>query len=48
MIVFGAGASTCGAKCGQFAFRRFTEVAITTVPAGTLTDAAGWQAGSRP
>ena len=40
MIVFGVGASTCGAKCEDFAFRRNTEVTDTTVPAGTRTGAA--------
>jgi hypothetical protein len=40
MIVFGVGASTYGAKCGEPAFSRFTEVAITTVPAGTSTGPA--------
>lgn len=40
MMVFGAGASTYGAKCERFAFSRFSEVTLTTVPAGTLTGAA--------
>jgi hypothetical protein len=40
MIVFGAGASTCAAACEQRAASRLTEVAITTVPAGTSTSAA--------
>jgi hypothetical protein len=41
MMVFGAGASTYAAKCGEPAFSRLTEVAITTVPAGTSTGPAG-------
>ncbi len=40
MIVCGAGASTCAAACEQRAASRLTEVAITTVPAGTSTNAA--------
>ena len=40
MIVFGAGASSCAAKCKKFAFSRLIEVTITTVPAGTSTGAA--------
>jgi hypothetical protein len=42
MIVFGVGASTCGAKC--VAFSQSTEVTDTTVPAGTRTGAADLQA----
>ena len=41
MIVFGAGASSCAAKCKKFAFSRNIEVTITSVPAGTTTGAAG-------
>jgi len=40
MIVFGAGASSCAAKCKSFVFSRNIEVAITTVPAATTTGAA--------
>ena len=40
MIVFGAGASSCAAKCKKFVFSRNIEVTITTVPAGTTTGAA--------
>jgi len=40
MIVFGAGASTRGAKFEELVFSRNTEVIDTTVPAGTTTDAA--------
>ena len=47
MIVFGVGASTCGAKCGSSPSADYTEVAYTTVPAGTSTGAANLQAGSR-
>ena len=47
MIVFGVGASTCGAKCEEIAFRRLTEVTVTTVPAGTPSGAAIPQAGTR-
>jgi hypothetical protein len=35
MMMFGAGASSCAAKCGGAAFSRLTEVTTTTVPAGT-------------
>jgi hypothetical protein len=40
MIVFGAGASSCAAKCKKFAFSRNIEVTITAVPTGTTTGAA--------
>jgi hypothetical protein len=46
MIVFGAGASTCATKSEEIASSRLTEVTVTTVPAGTPTDAANPQAGS--
>ena len=35
MIVFGASASSCAAKCEKYVFSRNIEVTITTVPAGT-------------
>jgi hypothetical protein len=46
MSVFGVGASSCGAKFEELAFSRMTEVAVTSVPAGTSTGAAEPQAGS--
>ena len=41
MMMFGAGASTCAAKCGGAAFSRINEVATTTVPAGTSPASLG-------
>lgn len=40
MMVFGVGASTYAAKFEDIAFSRLTEVAITTVLAGTPTGPA--------
>ena len=40
MIVFGGGCLNVRSEVRMFAFSRLTEVTVTTVPAGTTTDAA--------